>query len=185
MFHAILRPGQGFRPFLVLVQQNGIAANGRPTRNDFIPVGQITGLLMRASPSEVQQWKPRNQWQQEGHPVTYKIIQYCGAANTPLYALLPHPLAPSLDQSPTLSPDSPAEPSLAPSASPVVRRAKPTDILQLVEPAQGDQAAKARFFWVQGVHEPAEWGHFIVYYAQEREDLQYTPNTQEQGDLLC
>jgi len=156
----MLRPGQGFQPFLVLVQQNDIAANGRPARNHFTPVGQITGLLMRASQSEVQQWKPRNQWKQEGHSVTHKIIQYGGAANAPLYELLNQPLGYSL------------HPPEAPSASPVITRAKATDVLQLVESTQGDSTGKARFFWVQGVQDPAELGHFIVYYVQEREDLQ-------------
>ncbi len=46
-------------------------------------------------------------------------------------------------------------------------RVKATDILELEIPGQ-----KPRRFRVQGVHNPAELGHFTSYKVEERDDLQ-------------
>lgn len=46
-------------------------------------------------------------------------------------------------------------------------RAKVTDILELEMPGE-----KPRRFKVQGVHNPAELGHFTSYKVEERDDLQ-------------
>lgn len=45
-------------------------------------------------------------------------------------------------------------------------RAEPTDMLEL---AVQDQV---RRFLIQGVHDPAELGHFTTYFTEERRDLQ-------------
>ncbi len=76
MFHGLLRPGQGFRYFTVLKSEGGVAKNGRPEIQVLKPFGRIAGMIMRASHGEVEQWKSRNQWKQEGHPITHKVIQY-------------------------------------------------------------------------------------------------------------
>ena len=45
-------------------------------------------------------------------------------------------------------------------------RAKPTDILELKKPGEPD-----RRFLVQGVQDPGELGHFLIYHVEERDDL--------------
>ncbi len=76
MFHNFLRPGQGFRQLTVLRRTGGVTDNGRPEARALTPSGKITGIIMRASHGEIEQWKSREQWKQEGHPVTHKIIQH-------------------------------------------------------------------------------------------------------------
>lgn len=48
-------------------------------------------------------------------------------------------------------------------------QAKPTDVMQLVDPVNPEIT---RRFLVQGVQDPGEIGHFTVYHVEEREDLQ-------------
>ncbi len=45
-------------------------------------------------------------------------------------------------------------------------QAEPTDVLELVT------EGKSRRFLIQGVHDPAELGHFTTYFTEERRDLQ-------------
>ncbi len=121
MFHSFLRPGQGFQKFTVLSRQGGVTATGRPVAEKFTPVGEFTGIMMRASQGDVSQWKATEQWKQDGHPVLYKIIQRGISVS-----------------------------------------AKPGDMLELMD----------RKFYVLGTHNPAGLGHFCIYFAQERKDLQ-------------
>jgi len=125
MISFVLRPGGAFQYLTVLRRKGGVLTNGRPGLSGFVPSGKIAGLIMRASHGEVEQWKSRDQWGQEGHPVTHKIIQK-GNSN----------------------------------------RLKPSDIIECTK------NGKTRRFIVKGVHDPAELGHFSVYFAEEREDLQ-------------
>ena len=48
-------------------------------------------------------------------------------------------------------------------------RAKETDVLEVKPKVEGGDS---RYFLVQTVHDPAELGHFTVYKALERSDLQ-------------
>lgn len=71
MFTANILPGQGFQPFEVWSENNGISASGRATTG--VPEKtdkKILGMLVGASQKEIDQWK------QEGHPITHKIIEY-------------------------------------------------------------------------------------------------------------
>ncbi len=45
-------------------------------------------------------------------------------------------------------------------------RAQPEDVLEI------EINGKVRRFLIQGVHDPAELGHFTTYFTEEREDLQ-------------
>ncbi len=125
MFHGFLRPGQGFRQLTILRRAGGVTDNGRPETRSLTPSGEITGLIMRASRGEIQQWESSEQWKQEGHPVTHKIIQQ-GTQN----------------------------------------RLSPSDVIESVS------KGKTRRFIVKGANDPAELGHFTIYFAEEREDLQ-------------
>jgi len=125
VFHRFLRPGQGFRRFTVLSRGGAVAANGRPLTASLTPAGTVAALMMRASHGEIEQWKSRNQFSQEIHPVTHKIIQYGTRF-----------------------------------------RARPSDVLVFSE------NGNTRRFLIKGVHNPGELSHFIVYFAEEREDLQ-------------
>ncbi len=75
MIRRFLRPGQGFRYFDVLRREGGVSEHGRPSVSGFVPYGKFAGIIMRASHGEVEQWKSRDQFKQEGHPITHKIIQ--------------------------------------------------------------------------------------------------------------
>ena len=71
MFQANLLPGQGFMQFTVWKAANGVtetgrAQRGKPEQTD----AQLYGILVAASQSETDQWK------QNGHPITHKIIEY-------------------------------------------------------------------------------------------------------------
>lgn len=50
-------------------------------------------------------------------------------------------------------------------------RARPEDVLEL----ESTDGAAARRFLVQGVHDPAELGHFTAYQVLEREDFEDDP----------
>lgn len=69
MFRGLLRPGQGFKPFNILLQKGGTSASGRPTKAGLEPAGQIDGIISQASQDEKEQWK------QSGHPITHTIVQ--------------------------------------------------------------------------------------------------------------
>lgn len=70
MFQANLLPGQGFVQFTVWKAKNGVNETGRPLRgNPEATEMQFFGMLTNASQKEVDQWK------QNGHPITHKIVE--------------------------------------------------------------------------------------------------------------
>ena len=68
-FRGLLRPGQGFKRFIVYRRIGGISATGRPQTKKLEPYGELFGIISQANPTEVEQWK------QKGHPITDTIIQ--------------------------------------------------------------------------------------------------------------
>ena len=67
--HAFLRPGQGFKKFMVKKKGKSLTASGKPINGGYEDVGTIIGILATASQKEIEHWK------QEGHPITHKIVQ--------------------------------------------------------------------------------------------------------------
>ena len=84
MFVNFHRPGQGMKHLIILSRNSALLEDGRPASQTYTPIGSIYGFLMRASHGDVEQWKSRNQWKQEGHPVTHKIIQMNGQLHAEL-----------------------------------------------------------------------------------------------------
>lgn len=90
MFNGLLRPGQGFKAFNRLVAASGElqtddsaakSASGRPKSESGRPqnvalkkAGVVIGILSKAQQEEKDQWK------QEGHPISHTLIQR-GVAN--------------------------------------------------------------------------------------------------------
>ena len=68
-FRGLLRPGQGFKPFLVLRKKGGVTATGRPQAKTLSPDGEFYGIISQADQNEIEKWK------QNGHPITHTIIQ--------------------------------------------------------------------------------------------------------------
>lgn len=73
-FRAMLRPGQGGRPFTVLRREGGKTEKGRPITSTHKPKGQLFGMITQARQKDIEQWK------QNGHPITHTIVQR-GALN--------------------------------------------------------------------------------------------------------
>ena len=69
MFRGLLRPGQGFKKFNILLRKAGVSETGRPTTKNLEPAGSLTGIISQASQQEKEQWK------QSGHPITHTIVQ--------------------------------------------------------------------------------------------------------------
>lgn len=69
MFRGLLRPGQGFKQFIIVRKENGVSPKGRPKKKDKKPKGVIIGIISQASQSEIAQSK------QSGHPITHTIVQ--------------------------------------------------------------------------------------------------------------
>ena len=71
MFQANLLPGQGFIPFTVYKKGSAVTSTGRAVNAKYSPTDkQFYGILTSASQKEIEQWK------QNGHPITHKIIEY-------------------------------------------------------------------------------------------------------------
>lgn len=68
-FTALLRPGQGFKPFSVLRETEEISDSGRVGRVSRETVGTICGIISEANQTEKEQWK------QSGHPITHTVVQ--------------------------------------------------------------------------------------------------------------
>ena len=68
-FRGLLRPGQGFKPFRVLRREGGTSQTGRPHTAELQPKGEFFGIISKASPKEIEQWK------QNGTPITHTIVQ--------------------------------------------------------------------------------------------------------------
>ena len=73
MFQANIVPGQGFTPFTICEKTASVNNTGRAnasehkyTRTD----KTLYGIVVNASQKEQEQWK------QNGHPITHKVIQY-------------------------------------------------------------------------------------------------------------
>ena len=72
MFTAHLLPGHSFQPFTVYKRGEArVTATGRPQK-DRLEETDITflGALIKASQKE------KNQWKQNGHPISHKIIEF-------------------------------------------------------------------------------------------------------------
>ena len=76
MFTANLLPGQGFQPLTIHHSVSTVTATGRATGGTTItPTDKkLYGMITSANEQEKEQWK------QDGHPVTHKVVQY-GAEN--------------------------------------------------------------------------------------------------------
>lgn len=73
MFPANILPGQGFIPFTVYSRKGGVTQSGRAVSGGYSKTDhQFYGIIVNANQSEIDQWK------QNGHPITHKIIQYGG-----------------------------------------------------------------------------------------------------------
>lgn len=68
-FRGLLRPGQGFRPFIVFSRDNTLTETGRPQVGRLVEQGTFIGIISQASPKEQEQWK------QLGSPITHTIVQ--------------------------------------------------------------------------------------------------------------
>lgn len=68
-FRGFLRPGRGFRPYTVLRRKGGLSPTGRPMTTGYETIGTIFGIISQASQTE------REQWKQNGHPITHTVIQ--------------------------------------------------------------------------------------------------------------
>lgn len=64
-----LRPGQGFKTFMVKKKGKSLTASGKPISGGYEDVGPIIGILATANEKEIEQWKQRD------HPITHKIVQ--------------------------------------------------------------------------------------------------------------
>ena len=67
--HVFLRPGQGYKKFMVKKKTKSLTESGKPTYGGYTDVGSIIGILATASQKEIEQWK------QNGHTITHKIVQ--------------------------------------------------------------------------------------------------------------
>jgi hypothetical protein len=73
MFPANILPGQGFIPFTVYRKKDTVTASGRAVPGKYqLTIDQFYGIVVNANQQEVDQWK------QNGHPITHKVIQYGG-----------------------------------------------------------------------------------------------------------
>lgn len=71
MFTANIVPGQGFQPLTIYEKSTVITETGRAVTGGYTDTcKQIYGIITNASQKEIDQWK------QNGHPVTHKIVQY-------------------------------------------------------------------------------------------------------------
>ena len=73
-FHAMHRPGEGFKLFTVLRREGGKTEKGRPTTSVLKPEGEFYGIVTKTDPTETDQHK------QVGSPKKYTIVQR-GTAN--------------------------------------------------------------------------------------------------------
>lgn len=71
MFTANLLPGSGFQSFTVYRKQSGTTETGRPIDG---PI-QKTDISFMAALTKATQ-KEKEQWKQDGHPITHTIIEF-------------------------------------------------------------------------------------------------------------
>lgn len=72
MFTAYLLPGHSFKQFTVYKHSGSISETGRASKESEIAETDITFLAARIRASQ----KEKEQWKQNGHPITHKIIEY-------------------------------------------------------------------------------------------------------------
>lgn len=71
MFQANIVPGQGFQGFTIHEKSGGVTGSGRAWGNGYRATKKtFFGMLTNASQKEIDQWK------QNGHPITHKIIEF-------------------------------------------------------------------------------------------------------------
>lgn len=73
MFQANIVPGQGFAPFTICEKTATVNNTGRANSSEhkYIRTNKtLNGIVVNASQKEQEQWK------QNGHPITHKVIQY-------------------------------------------------------------------------------------------------------------
>lgn len=68
-FRGHVRPGQGFKPFLVYRRVGTTTATGRPQTGGYERESRFFGIISQASPREQAQWK------QLGTPISHTIVQ--------------------------------------------------------------------------------------------------------------
>lgn len=64
-----LRPGEGYKRFSVKKLGKAKNTKGRVQKAQYEAIGTIIGILATATQKEIEQWK------QNGHPITHKIVQ--------------------------------------------------------------------------------------------------------------
>lgn len=64
-----IRPGQGFKKFYVAKLGKSVNSKGRVQKAKYEDIGTIIGILATANQKEIEQWK------QNGHPITHKVVQ--------------------------------------------------------------------------------------------------------------
>ena len=71
MFTANIVPGQGFQPLTVYEKRSRKSKSGRAVTGSYEKTPKnLFGIITNASQTEV------NQWKQNGHPVTHRIVAY-------------------------------------------------------------------------------------------------------------
>ena len=65
----MLRPGQGFKRFMVYRREGSVTDSGRARSGSLKLHGEIIGIISQASPHEIAQAK------QLGSPITHTIVQ--------------------------------------------------------------------------------------------------------------
>lgn len=71
MFTANIVPGQGFQQFEILTKGGNVTSSGRSWSSGYQPTGiMLFGMLVDANQHEKDQWK------QNGHPISHKVIQF-------------------------------------------------------------------------------------------------------------
>lgn len=69
MFRGLLRPGQGFKRFVVFRRVSSKTKSGTPITGDLERQGVFFGIISQATPKDIEQHK------QLGHPITHTIVQ--------------------------------------------------------------------------------------------------------------
>lgn len=75
MFVTNIVPGQGFSTYHVHKKIGGLTSSGKPKQAEIADTGiEFYGMLVNASQKEKEEWK------QNKHPITHKIIEYSAMA---------------------------------------------------------------------------------------------------------
>lgn len=144
-FRGLLRPGQGFRPFVVFREKGGLTGGGRPCNSGLQPLCSFLGMITEASPKEIEQAK------QKGTPITHTIIQR-GTKNR---AGANDVLVMEVDE------------DAATTTAAALGKA-------MLGQMKLNEKGKTRQFRVVGKPKnPGELGHFLIYRVEERDDIKW------------